>query len=186
MPADTLKPQDVFVASLLAIAGKTSATHEWLAKTLHLSSSTVFESLKRCRHAKLVTGTEHGVKIVPQRLYDFLVHAVPVLYYPRRVAPVRGIATAVFSPLFRDRFTKSGDLVMVWPYSKGKELGEGLLPIYPSIPIACSQNPALYELMAAIEVLRVGKVREKAAAVSYLGNVLEVDSVKPAEEEGAA
>ena len=172
---ESLKPQDVFVACQLAIAGRTNATHEWLGKTLHLSPSTVYEALKRCRHSKLVTGSEHGIQVVPQRLFEFLVHAVPVIYYPRRVAPVRGIPTASFSPAFRDRFTKSGDLVTVWPYSKGKEMGEGLLPIYPSIPIACSQNAELYQMMSTIEILRSGKTREIAVATTYLANLLGVE-----------
>ena len=177
MPEGTLKPQDVFIACQLAIAGKANVTHAWLSKSLHLSPSTVFEGLKRCRQAKLVSdsaprGSEREVKVMRSRLYEFLVHAVPVLYYPRRSAPVRGIATATFSPAFRERFTKPGDLIMVWPYSKGKEIGEGLVPIYPTVPIACSKSPALYELMATIEVLRVGKAREKAAAEAYLENLL--------------
>jgi hypothetical protein len=190
MPVETLKPQDILVACQVALAGTTIPTHEWLGKTLHLSPSTVYEALKRCRQSKLVTGTcqggrSVGVKIVPQKLYEFLVHAVPILYYPRLVAPVRGLPTAAFSPLFRERFTKPGDLVVVWPYSKGKEIGEGLLPIYPSIPIASSQNPTLHQMMAAVDLLRIGKVREKKAAASYLEELLEVDSREPDREEVA-
>jgi hypothetical protein len=168
MSIEALKPQDVFVACQLALVGQENATHEWLSKKLHLSLSTVFEAIKRCRQAKLVVGPDKKAEVVKLRLYDFLVHAVPVLYYQRKVAPVRGIPTATFSPTFRDRFTKPGDLITVWPYSKGKEMGEGLLPFYPTIPLACSQNQALYHLMSAIEVLRVGKLREREAAIVYL------------------
>ena len=81
MPVETLKPQDILVACQVALAGTTIPTHEWLGKTLHLSPSTVYEALKRCRQSKLVTGTYQGgrpvgVKIIPQKLYEFLVHAV--------------------------------------------------------------------------------------------------------------
>lgn len=198
VPVDTLKPQDVLLACQLALSGKISPTHEVLGKMLHLAPSTVYEALKRCRQAKLVTDTEYGPKVVQHRLYDFLVHAVPVLYYPRRVASIRGIPTALFYSSFRGKFTKPGDLATVWPYSKGKEIGEGLLPIYPSIPIACSQNVELYELMATIEVLRVGKTREKAVALTYLDSLIngnkqevserkqEVSEREQEEREGAA
>ena len=54
----------------------------------------------------------------------------------------------------------------VWPYSKGKEMGEGLLPIYPSI---------LYQMMSTIEILRSGKTREIAVATTYLANLLGVE-----------
>lgn len=190
MPVETLKPQDVLVACQIALAGTTNPTHAWLSKTLHLSPSTVYEALKRCRQAKLVAGkindlTSSGVSVVPQRLYEFLVHAVPILYYPRRIATVRGLPVAAFSPIFRERFTKPGDLPVVWPYSKGKEVGEGLIPIYPTIPIACSQSPGLYELMSTIEMLRIGKVREKEAATNYLENLLEPNDRKSGQEEGS-
>ena len=112
---------------------------------------------------------------------------MPTIYFPKRIEVVRGIPTSIFSPLFRGRFAKENqkpegrgpegrgpEILLVWPYSKGKETGEGLLPLYPTIPIACSQDPELYQLMAAIDVLRVGRVREREAAVAYLEDLFKV------------
>ena len=65
----------------------------------------------------------------------------------------------------------------MWPYSRGRETGEGLVPLYPSLPLACSRDPELYQLMAAIDVLRVGRVREKDAAATYLEELLVRDEV---------
>ena len=178
MHVEALKPQDVFVACQLALVGQENATHEWLSKKLHLSLSTVFEAIKRCRQAKLVVGPDKKAEVVKSKLFDFLVHAVPVLYYQIKVAPVRGIPTAVFSPIFRDMFTKPGDLVTVWPYSKGKEQGEGLLPIYPTVPIACSQSQPLYQLMSAVDVLRVGKVREREDSIVFLKDLLSLSNLQ--------
>ena len=174
MSAHSIKPQDVLVACQLAILGNKPATHAWLSETLHLSSSTVFASLKSLKFAKLVTTSGSGPRVAGQRLLEFLVYGVPTLYYPQKTEIVRGVATAVFSPHFRERFTAGKDLPVVWPYSKGKETGEGLVPLYPSIPIACSKNPDLYQLMATIEILRIGKAREKDAAISYLEELFDV------------
>ena len=173
MPVHSIKPQDVLVACQLAILGNKTQTHAWLSETLHLSSSTVFASLKSLKLAKLVTASGAGPKVVGQKLLEFLVYGVPTIYYPQKTEVVRGVATAVFSPHFRERFTTDKDLPVVWPYSKGKETGEGLVPLYPSIPIACSKSLDLYQLMATIEILRIGKAREKDAAISYLEDFFE-------------
>lgn len=178
---ETLKPQDVFVACQLAIWEGDKWTYAQLADRLHLSTSGVFDALARCRQAKLVASTNQGAKVVNQRLFEYLVHGVPTSFYPRKIEVVRGIATAIFSPLFRARFTKDGDLPVVWPYSKGKDTGEGLLPLYPTIPIACSQNQNLYNIMSAVDILRVGKARERDAAVTYLETLLGIEEpVAPA------
>jgi hypothetical protein len=176
MATEALKPQDVFVACQIALLGEEPFTHANLADRLHLSTSTVFDALGRLRQAKLTVGTAYQpARLIRPKLCEFLVHAVPTIYFPKKIEVVRGIPTSVFSPLFRDRFTSDLNVALVWPYSKGKEQGEGLLPIYPTVPIACSQDQDLYQLMAAIDVLRVGKVREREAAVSYLEDLLEAN-----------
>ncbi len=179
--SSALKPQDVFVACQLAIWEGEKWTYAQLAERLHLSGSGVFEALGRCRQAKLVSSTNQGAKVVPQRLFEFLVHGVPTSFYPRKLEIVRGIATAIFSPLFRSRFAKDGDIPIVWPYPKGKDMGEGLVPLYPTIPIACSQNIPLYNLMSVVDILRIGRAREREAAVTYLGNLFDINEpLKPA------
>ena len=192
MATDHLKPQDVFVACQIALLGDNPFTQLGMAEKLHLSSSTVFEALGRLKQAKLAVLTAYQpAKILPGKLLDFLVHGVPTIYFPKRIEVVRGIPTSVFSPLFRDRFAKENqkpegrgpEILLVWPYSKGKEMGEGLLPLYPTVPIACSQDPDLYQLMAAIDVLRVGRVREREAAIAYLEDLFKVKLDKGNEDQ---
>jgi hypothetical protein len=174
-----LKPQDVFVASYLAVAeraGRSCPTHAQLGEALHVSPSTVFGSLKNLRRAKLTESADPGSRVAAQRFLSFLVYGVPAIYFPTKVGVVRGIATSVFSPAFRDRFTKASDVPCVWPYSRGREEGDGLLPLYPSVPAACSRDPALYQIMAAIDVLRSGRARERGAAAAYLEDFLGISA----------
>lgn len=171
----TLKPQDVIVACYLAVsekAGSPCPTHAQLGQALRMSPSTVFGSLKNLRLAKLAASDDAGTRVAPQKFLDFLVYGATSIYFPVKVGIVRGIPTAAFSPAFRERFSRASDVPTVWPYSKGKEEGEGLVPIYPSVPVACSQDPALYQVVSSIEVLRVGRARERAAAVTYLEDFL--------------
>jgi hypothetical protein len=169
MATEALKPQDVLVACQIALYGEETFTHAKLAEGLHLSTSTVFDALGRLKQAKLTAAAAYQpAKVLRGKLLEFLIHAVPTLYFPKKVEVMRGIPTSVWAPLFRERFTSDREIALVWPYSKGKEQGVGLLPIYPTVPIACSQNQELYELMATIDVLRVGKSREREAAVNHL------------------
>jgi len=172
-----LKPQDVLVACQLAILGDKIPTQAWLGETLRLSPSTVFESMKSLRKAKLLLSSEKSIKVDLKRLLLFLIHGVPVVYYPQKTEIVRGIATGIFSSTFRSRFTGDKDVPTVWPYTKGKETGEGLVPLYPSIPMACSNNSALCDVMSTIEVLRIGRAREKEAAISHLERVLDTQVI---------
>jgi hypothetical protein len=174
MTVEALKPQDIFAAAALALAGGKHSSHAELAVMLHISPSTVYESLKRLRQAKLTAPSDDGAVVVKNRFLEFLVYAVPTLYFPKKIEVVRGLPTAMWSPQFRGKGTSEGkDIISVWPYSKGKELGEGLIPIYPTIPLACSQNMELYQFMGAIEVLRIGKSKDKDAATTYLKGLLE-------------
>jgi len=177
MPHHTLKPQDVLVACRRALPGGAEMTQKQLAGALCLSPSTVFAALQNLRLAKLLPGQGVTESAARARLYDFLVHGISVVYLPVKTSVTRGIATGIFSPLFRGRFAGAEDVVLVWPYSRGRETGEGLVPLYPSLPLACSRDPELYQLMAAIDVLRVGRVREKDAAATYLEELLVRDEV---------
>jgi hypothetical protein len=63
-------------------------------------------------------------------------------------------------------------LKIVWPYAVGAETGDGLVPIYSTVPKACAKNAALHGLLAAVDVMRVGLAREREAAAKYIGDVV--------------
>ena len=171
----TLKPHDVVVACQIAIWPEETWTYEKVGKSLRISTSEIFNVLKRCRHSKLVAKTEASSEVNKPHLLDFLVHGVPTAFYPKRIEVVKGVLTAMHAPLFRSRFTTDRDIPIVWPLAKGKDMGEGLLPLYPTVPAICQQNETLYNMLSAIDVLRVGKQREKDAAISVLASILQID-----------
>jgi hypothetical protein len=169
---EVLKPQDVVVVCQLAVWGDDPWKYTELSEKLHISRSEIFEALGRCKRAKLVSKADPNCEVNKPHLFDFLVHGVPTAFFPKRIAVVRGVATATHNALFKSRFTTERDIPIVWPYTKGKDVGEGLIPLYPSVPLIALQDPTLYNLFAAIDVLRVGKQREKDAAESLLATLL--------------
>lgn len=46
-----------------------------------------------------------------------------------------------------------------------------LLPLYPKLPLAAVQDPALYELLALFDALRIGQARERDLARTLLERV---------------
>jgi hypothetical protein len=168
----TLKSHDVVVVCQIAIWPEKSWTYDKIGKSLRLSASEICNVLKRAKRAKLVTRTEDEVIVDRSHLLDFIVHGVPTAFFPHRTEVVKGVPTAMYSPLWRGRFASERDILVVWPYSKGKEMGEGLLPLFPAAPLVCPQNETLYNLLAAIDILRIGKQREKDAATSTIAGIL--------------
>ena len=182
--AETLKPQDVFIACQLAIWPTDERwTYALLSDRLCISGSEICDAIKRCRQAKLVTSTNQGSSVVASRLFEFLVKGVPTAFFPRKIEVVRGVATGIHSPLFKDRFAAGRDIVMVWPYNKGRDMGEGLLPLYPTVPVAALRNQELYYFMAAVDVLRVGRSKERTAAEVYIAERLGLDRTVETVEE---
>ena len=44
------------------------------------------------------------------------------------------------------------------------------MPLYPTVPEAALRDEKLYELLALVDALRVGRVREREIAITALKN----------------
>lgn len=149
-------------------------TQREMSRELGMSVSSVHESLQYLVAMRLLVRSparRGAFAIVPAKLVELLVNVIPVVYVPQKRGVVRGLPTSVFAPVLKDRFAE-GRLPVVWPYAPGSATGEGLLPIYPSVPAACAKNERLYHLLSAVDVLRVGLQREREVAVKYIGEVV--------------
>ena len=155
-----MKPQDILV--LLKIVALDSK--EWqqlsLAQELNMSQSEISQALQRAKYAQLVDFS--GKKVNRIAFYEFLIHGLPFVFPQRLGAIVRGIATAhAAAPL---NLMINTTEVYVWPYAKGNTRGQAVLPLYSSAIEASLKDTALYELLAMVDVLRVGSTREKEIA----------------------
>jgi hypothetical protein len=61
-----------------------------------------------------------------------------------------------------------GDLPPVWPDAEGKVRGVTFEPLHKAAPKAARKDPALYELLALIDAVRDGRVRERQLAEKEL------------------
>ena len=173
LKAPTLKAQDVLVVCKLFALGAKDWTYSSLASAVDISVSEVHDALKRCRSSQLVVTTRDGEIVSKKHFQDLLIFGVPRIFYAVRGGLENGWPTAFHIPALLDEFDGlRGPLKevvpAVWPDPKGPARGESLLPIYPTVPDACRQDAGLYEVMALVDVVRLGDVKYKRKAAELL------------------
>jgi hypothetical protein len=55
----------------------------------------------------------------------------------------------------------------VWPSADGKVKGQAIVPLYPNQVMAAMNDERLYDKLALVDAIRVGKVREQKKPWNY-------------------
>lgn len=156
-----MRPQDVVVLlKILTYRDKPWSFAE-IALALQLSTAEVSMAMERNRMAGLVSQAKDNVNKLALR--EFLVYGLKYVFPPQVGYATRGVATAHSAPPVCSRIAE-GNETYVWPYYKGTRRGSAIIPLYDKIPRFIEQDPALYEYLALVDVLRIGKKRELAIA----------------------
>ncbi len=157
-----LRPQDLAVATVLALPDMRAWTYASLAVGLVLSTSEAHAAVKRAAMAGLVRG-----RAVDRRaLLEFLEHGVRYAFYAVRGAPTRGVPTGVLAPPLDALVSaKEGP---VWPSSDGTTRGYALAPLYRTAPAAAQRDANVHEVLALIDAVREGGTRERELAMREL------------------
>ena len=104
---------------------------------------------------------------IRRALADYLISGVRYAF-PASHGPVaRGMPTAFAAPPLAQWFA-SEELPPVWPDPEGKVKGFAVEPLYDSVPGAAKLDPALYELLALVDAIRMGRARERKLAEDEL------------------
>jgi len=136
-----------------------------------MSASEVHSGLKRAANAKLIhLNTGHPLHKKPNRkaLLEFLVHGVKYAYPSEFGKIARGIPTAYAAPPLQQLIVQNEAYPPVWFDAEGDIQGYEVLPLYKSVPQAVKLDQALYELLALIDAIRIGRAREKQLAIQEL------------------
>lgn len=157
-----MRPQDVPI--LLKILSYDKEKHPWqmrnIASDLKISPSEVSESLNRSVEAELLDSRKKNVNRLA--LNEFLIHGIRYVFPQRPGAMVRGMKTAHSAPPLNKAISSNENYV--WPYAEGQVLGQAIEPLYPSLVQAARDDSFLYQCLALIDVLRVGRTREQNMA----------------------
>jgi hypothetical protein len=182
----SLKPQDIVV--LLKLSLEHPASISQLAAALGISASEVHASLTRSSAADLLDFDTRRPRA--HNLLEFLEHGIRYAFVSRRGEITRGFPTAFSASPLRELLVNplrglnllqsaaanavglpvidAPDVPLVWPHPDGAIRGESLEPLYPSVVDASRRDPALYECMALVDALRVGRARERNLAIDLL------------------
>jgi DNA-binding Lrp family transcriptional regulator len=173
-----LKPQDVMVALKLCAYQRKRAPMSVIAADLGLSPSEVHAALKRLRHARLLHGPEMHDKPNLAALEEFLLHGVKYAFPVEHGQVTRGVPTSYAAPPLKKNIVSDDELPPVWPWRDGDTRGIALEPLYRTAPIAALRDPALYELLALVDAIRDGRVRERKIAERELLSRLRTPNAK--------
>jgi hypothetical protein len=164
----TLKPQDLAVAFKLVAMDGHRTSYATLAEQMRLSPFEVHAAVQRLRAAKLAVERDNVIRPNMATLRAFVINGAPYAYPPVRGEATIGFPTAHAAAPLKGRVLASKESTPVWPHPDGPERGEALLPLYPQLPLAASDDKKLYELLALFDALRAGQARERQLARGIL------------------
>ena len=163
-----MRPQDIVVLLKILCIKDDQWQFKDLAAHLYLSPSEISESLFRSHVAGLID--ESRRKVFRRSLYEFIIYGLHYVFPQRPGAIVNGLPTAHAHPFFEQKL--SSDMAYVWPDPNGKVRGCAIEPLYAGVVAACKQDEQLYKLLALIDVIRVGKVRELKITFEELKTII--------------
>lgn len=161
-----LKPQDVLLLLKLVVLNGPTSIFPAVPEALGLSKAEVHNSSKRVRNARLLPHDSWNP--LRKNLLEFLVHGVKYVFPARYGSETIGMPTAYAAPPLNAQIAANGAALPVWPDPEGHARGQALYPLYPSAPQAARRDPALYELLALLDAIRIGNVREQQLAKTLL------------------
>lgn len=162
----SMRPQDIVVLLGIETMDDPSWRQNELARTVMLSASEVTESLERSKRAGLLDESKRKVR--KKALLEFLEHGLRYVFPAAPGALVRGVPTAHSARPLADTIVAADNDAFVWSYDEGTVRGQAITPLYPTVPQAAVRHERLYELLALVDALRVGRAREREQALRHL------------------
>jgi len=159
-----LKPQDLYICLKLVTLDEAKPSFGRLAGEVLMSPSQVYTAVGRATAAGLLDAHRRPRY---QALLEFILHGVRYAFYPERGIVTRGVPTAHAAPPIVEEIA-GDDLPPVWPDPEGTVRGEILKPLHRVVPQVVLNDRQLYELLALVDVMRIGRARERNLAAQHL------------------
>lgn len=162
----SLRPGDLVVALQLSLTP--DAPLAAVAADSYRSIGEVHNAVRRLRGARLVDPSTRRVEREP--LLQFIRSGVPFSFPATVGSGTVGVATAVHVGPAGSAEPASAEFV--WPRSSGQSRGQSLVPLHPRVSELAETNRDLRALLSLVDLVRVGGVRERAAAVAELERLM--------------
>ncbi|UOQ54801.1 hypothetical protein [Hymenobacter cellulosivorans] len=171
-----MRPQDVVVLLRILTFSTTTWQGKDLATALLISPAEISDALRRCQYARLLQAD--GRTVQQQALLWFLLHGLPYAFPAHPHDFVQGLPTAWSALPELSRLRSPAEPAYVWPDPEGTAWGLSVSPLYPTTPAAARLDAAWHELLALVDVLRLGTVPQREAAYELLSQRLLSHSVQ--------
>ncbi|WP_317930133.1 hypothetical protein [Halioxenophilus sp. WMMB6] len=168
-----LKPQDTLLALKywsLRRSGQQVTVRE-LAEQLSLSAGEVSKSAKRLLVAHLLVEREGIYYAEANGLAEWLCYGVRYAFPAQALGYGRGMATAWNCPLVNTEIVPPQPAA-IWAVSGGEQEGVIVEPIVSGVPLAAANDALLYQALALVDAVRLGKPRELAIARAHLKSLI--------------
>jgi predicted transcriptional regulator len=159
-----MRPQDIVILLKIITSTKKDWQYRDLSADLHISISEISASLHRSHIAGLIDESKRRVH--RQSLMEFIEHGLHYVFPQVPGTLVTGLATAHAHECFKHQI--ESDVVYVWPDDNGNVRGLSITPLHQAVSSAARKDDRLYKLLACIDVIRIGRVREKKIALTAL------------------
>ncbi len=167
-----MRPQDIVILLKIITKGNLPWQNKDLAHELFISQSEISDSLNRSLLAGLVNHEKKKVHRIS--LFEFIEHGLHYVFPAAPGSMVNGIYTAHSHPFMKQHF--NAELEYVWPEARGEVRGLSIEPLYKEVINAVKQDQTLYKMLALIDVIRVGRVREFELATAELKHLIKNES----------
>ena len=172
MPSQpSLRPFDVAVALRLILIPEDR--YEPLANALATSTSAVHRAVARLQHAGICGSGSRTVN--KAALHEFLVHGLRYSFPPVHGPERAGLPTAGAHPAIVAALGENAGPQLVWPMEGGPSRAESLTPLFSGMTRVVQRNGRMHEMLATVDLLRVGTPEQRAAAGTLLTRQLAID-----------
>jgi hypothetical protein len=146
-----------------------------LAARLGISKSEISASLQRSQYSgfAFIDHATGGIKPNRRDLGLFIKTSLKFVFPVKAGAMIRGMPTAFSAPMLQSLLISGGEHSHVWPDANGTVTGQSIAPLFASVPTAAQNDPALYEYLALIDAIRIGRQREANLAAERLTQKLQ-------------
>lgn len=168
-----MRPQDIPILLKIVAKGEKLWQNKDLASELYISGSEISESLHRSSVGGLIDA-ENKKKVYRQSLMEFLEFGLHHVFPAEPGTIVNGMYTAHSHPRMQKEFKgdRQEHLHYVWPDARGKYRGLKIDPLWKDQVRAAQQDEKLYYMLALVDVIRVGQVREVKFAIEELKSLI--------------
>ncbi|WP_229213708.1 hypothetical protein [Dyadobacter psychrotolerans] len=163
-----MRPLDVVILLKIISLRGTAWQYRDLSAKLYMSVSEVSESLNRSHIAGLIDDSKKNLRL--NGLMEFIEFGLSYVFPVVPGQIITGIPTAYSHPFYKLQF--SGTVDYVWKSEQGSMRGLSIEPLHKGVPQAVLEDELLYKLLASIDILRVGRSREKKMALEQLKMII--------------